>query len=298
MSVHPEGLLAFVRAAELGSFSAAARALGKRQSTISETLANLEIDLGLALFERQGRQPTLTAAGQQLLGWARQLLLARDGLLHQAQLLAAGVEPRLTLVLSDTFHSGDFEAVLSVFARRFPSVELECLVGEQHDVLALVQSGRAQLGLLTALPDYPADLARTRLPLPAHSALFVARSHPLASQVTLTEQDLSAHRQLRLQTCQAPAHPEPGRQPCWSAPSYLLLLEMAQHGFGWAELPHWLVERYGRDLVALRLPGWPRRQPIDTVWSRQRPLGQAAAWVLAWLNGQLAQEDAPAGTME
>ena len=58
----PEALLAFAEAATLGSFSAAARKLGKRQSTISEAIANLEIDLGLTLFDRSTRQPTLTEA--------------------------------------------------------------------------------------------------------------------------------------------------------------------------------------------------------------------------------------------
>ncbi|MDF6705710.1 LysR family transcriptional regulator, partial [Escherichia coli] len=47
MRQSPEALLAFAEAATLGSFSAAARKLGKRQSTISEAIANLEIDLGL-----------------------------------------------------------------------------------------------------------------------------------------------------------------------------------------------------------------------------------------------------------
>ena len=51
---------------------------------------------------------------------------------------------------------------------------------------------------------------------------------------------------------------------------------MAQHGFGWAELPHWLVERYGRDLVALRLPGSQRwRVDFATDPAVLRDRGQA-----------------------
>jgi len=63
----PEALLAFAQAASLGSFSAAARRLGKSQSTISSAIANLEIDLGVTLFDRSSRKPTLTAAGQAML---------------------------------------------------------------------------------------------------------------------------------------------------------------------------------------------------------------------------------------
>lgn len=63
MFASPDALVAFVLTAELGSFSAAARQLGKRQSTISEAIANLEIDLGVMLFDRQARLPTLSEAG-------------------------------------------------------------------------------------------------------------------------------------------------------------------------------------------------------------------------------------------
>jgi DNA-binding transcriptional ArsR family regulator len=90
MSWSLDAIAAFSTAAELGSFSAAARRLGKSQSTISEAIANLEIDLGVSLFERSGRQPVLTQAGQQLLSHARQLLDAGDALSRVAGLLGAG----------------------------------------------------------------------------------------------------------------------------------------------------------------------------------------------------------------
>ena len=284
MFASPDALVAFVLSAELGSFSAAARQLGKRQSTISEAIANLEIDLGVMLFDRQARLPTLSEAGANLLPLARRILAAQDALSVQARRLADGGEPRLSLVLSDTFPSLEFEAMLHAFAERFPATELACLMGEDADVVALVRSGRAHLGLLTAQPGYPADLAHQRLPLQAQTSLYVAASHPLASRNGCREADLREHRQLRLQTCQAGPADESG-QLAWSAPSYLLLLELAQCGFGWAELPHWLAARYGQGLTALALPGWPRQRAMDAVWSRQRPPGPAQAWMLTQLAG-------------
>lgn len=58
-----EQFKALLAAAETGSFSAAARRLGKAQSVVSTAIANLEIDLGLELFDRSGRYPVLTEAG-------------------------------------------------------------------------------------------------------------------------------------------------------------------------------------------------------------------------------------------
>lgn len=55
-------------AAEAGSFSATARILGVRQSTISRQMRALEDQVGVSLFERNGAGTRLTDAGQQLLG--------------------------------------------------------------------------------------------------------------------------------------------------------------------------------------------------------------------------------------
>lgn len=57
MQVSIEQLEAFAAAAEQGSFSAAGRALGKAQSAISTQVANLEIDLGVELFDARAAAP-------------------------------------------------------------------------------------------------------------------------------------------------------------------------------------------------------------------------------------------------
>jgi DNA-binding transcriptional LysR family regulator len=53
----------FAAAADEGSFSAAGRRLGRAQSVVSQTLANMEGQLGLKLFDRSTRIPVLTEAG-------------------------------------------------------------------------------------------------------------------------------------------------------------------------------------------------------------------------------------------
>lgn len=280
MSLSQDALIAFVAAVDYGSISAAARQLGKRQSTLSESLANLEIDLGLTLFERGSRQLALTAAGQRLLPLARQALAAHDSLQLAAAALLSGVEARLTLVLSDTFHTGSLEAALQAFASQYPHTELECLVGEQDDVLALVRSGRAQLGLLPGMATVGSEFAVQRLSQQASTTLYVAPSHPLAAHATLDATALQAHRHLRLQTYSNTATVVTSASHSWFAPSYLLLLEMTQLGFGWAELPDWLVARYAPELHPLPLPGWPQRQPLYAVWLRRHAPGPAAAWML------------------
>ncbi|QEL55077.1 LysR family transcriptional regulator [Chromobacterium paludis] len=279
MNFSLDALSAFVYAAELGSFSAAARRLGKSQSTISEAIANLEIDLGNPLFDRATRQPRLSAAGQLLLPQARQLLAASQDLRQQAAQLQAGVEARLTIVLSDTFQSQTLEKVACRLEERFPMLELECLVGEQEDVLDLILSGRAQLGLVGAMDRYPPDIRRQRLRDASELALYAAHGHPLAALPHVDDTQLSRHRQLRLNTYGDKTPPHSGQRQ-WYAPSYLMLLDMARLGVGWAELPCWLVKSFGGgELKQLAAPGWPQRLPVDLVWACSRPLGPAASWL-------------------
>ncbi|OBU84609.1 LysR family transcriptional regulator [Chromobacterium subtsugae] len=283
MTLSVDALSAFVYAAELGSFSAAARRLGKSQSTVSEAIANLEIDLGNLLFDRGTRTPTLTPAGRLLLPQARQVMNASQDMQQQAALLSAGVESRLTIVLSDTFQSETLENVACRLEARYPLLELECLAGEQEDVLDLILSGRAQLGLVGALDRYPPDIRHQRQREASELALYAAYRHPLAGMDRIDEQQLALHRQLRLNTYndKNPAH---AGQRQWYAPSYLMLLDMARLGVGWAELPCWLVKSFGGgELKQLDVAGWPKRMPVDLVWAANRPLGAAAGWLLEQL---------------
>ena len=66
MNINQDQLIIFITVMETGSFSAAARQLGKVPSAISMSIANLEIDLDLKLFERIGREPLPTPQAQSL----------------------------------------------------------------------------------------------------------------------------------------------------------------------------------------------------------------------------------------
>ncbi|MCA8035370.1 LysR family transcriptional regulator [Burkholderia arboris] len=284
----PEALLAFVEAALLGSFTAAARKLGKRQSTVSEAIANLEIDLGVQLFDRSTRAPTLTEAGRALLPQVQRALEASAAIDRAAARLTRGEEARLTLVVSDTYQSKRYEETLMALERRFPALELECQIAEHDDVLDLIQQGRAQLGLMAARAAYPADIGAATVAEESEIGLFVGRTHALVEygDAEVPHAALRDVRELRLNTYVTTE----GRgtddrivvgTQHWLAPSYLMLLEMAVLGFGWAELPRWMVEHFARDrLCELRARGWPRRVRVDAVWSRNRPLGPAGSWLL------------------
>lgn len=175
MRYSPEALMAFVEAADAGSFSAAARKLRKSQSTVSTAIANLEVDLGVTLFDRQSRHPVLTPAGQRVLSHVQAILAASERLDELAVRLSTQVETRLTFVLSDTYQPTHHEALLRRFERRYPDIEFECQIAEDQDVIDLLQSGRAHIGMVEVQKSYPPDIGVARLPEQTDMSIFAAK---------------------------------------------------------------------------------------------------------------------------
>lgn len=284
MRYSPEALNAFVETVATGSFSAAARRLRKSQSTVSTAIANLEADLGFALFDRSARQPVLTEQGEQVLGYVQSILAASARLDELAVSLTAQTEARLTFVLSDTLNPDVLEDLMIQFDRRFPHTEFECLIGEEEDVIDLLQKERAQIGLTEARDVYPTGIGVIRLPMQTQMAIYVSTTHPLAAQGRVEVDELHGWRELQLSTY-LERETTQVRGPIWSAPNYLLLLSMAVQGFGWCALPCALVEEFAaaKSLVQISVPGWPRSVAIDLLWNKRSPPGVAGSWLRQYL---------------
>src|SRR5258705_7896552 len=92
-------LRVFIAAAETGSFSAAGRKLRRAQSLVSQTVASLEGQLDVKLFDRAKKYPQLTGAGQALLLEAKSVVDRMDGFKARARTMAEGLEPELSAVI-------------------------------------------------------------------------------------------------------------------------------------------------------------------------------------------------------
>lgn len=104
-----DGVLAFVRVVDLGSFTRAAEALATSQAAISLRLKRLEDRLGTRLLDRTPRHVGVTRQGEIFLPAARRLLEAHDGALAEV----AGAAPaRLSLGISDHVAGPDLPALL------------------------------------------------------------------------------------------------------------------------------------------------------------------------------------------
>lgn len=284
MYYSPESLEAFVQSVASGSFSGAARILGKSQSTVSVAVSSLEDHLGFSLFQRTSRQLILTDEGQRVLAQVREILAANRRLDDVAIRLAQGIEPRITLAISDHWPAGHHDRLLSEFAEKYADVEFECLIAENQDVIELLKSGRAQLGLITRQATLPPELNHRSLAISGHTGIYLAKNHPLCQKSVITLDDLKGVRQLQLNTWSR-AGIQRSEGLVWSASSYILLLDMAQQGFGWASLPCWMVEYFGnQNLQQLPIAGWPQKINLEIIWSARHPLGPAGLWMIDQLS--------------
>ncbi|WP_156668225.1 LysR family transcriptional regulator, partial [Rhizobium bangladeshense] len=94
-------LQVFLTVAETGSFSAASRALNRAQSVVSYTIANLEAQLEMPLFERSGaRQPKLTEAGKAMLEDAGRILGDLQVMRARVKSLKEGLEAEVSVAIS------------------------------------------------------------------------------------------------------------------------------------------------------------------------------------------------------
>ena len=110
----------FVSAVDEGSFSAAARKLGRVQSAVSQSVAALEGHLGVALFDRSSKTPRLTPAGVALAKDARRLLKGADALKARAASIAAEIEPDLVFAVDAIFPHEPLIASLKALRDAFP----------------------------------------------------------------------------------------------------------------------------------------------------------------------------------
>ena len=141
----------FVRAAELKSFSAAAKELNIEASTVSRHIADLESDLRIALFNRSTRGLALTEAGTLFYSHATRLLLQWE----EARSITSALNERpaglLRLTLPGAFGRLHVMPHIPEFLRLHPEISLDVVFSD--DVLDLIES-RIDVGVrIGALPD-------------------------------------------------------------------------------------------------------------------------------------------------
>lgn len=288
MAFSSDNVLIFLAVVDHGSFSAAARALGRVPSAVSMAIAHLEAELDLQLFERSSRDARPTEMARALEAEARQMAGQLRRLQAHALSLHQGLERRLTLAIAPELLSAAWGDPLARLADEFPSLEVEVLSAPQADARRMLHDGSAQLALLYERPQVDERESFQELGSEVLVAVISPR-HPLARERNghFRLEDLVDMRQIAIVSREA--HEEDMRvlvsRKLWRTDSHLAMLGMVQAGLGWAFLPRRLVaplvadgELLGIDFASMsnQLRLW-----VDVVWLNDRPLGLGAKRLIA-----------------
>jgi DNA-binding transcriptional LysR family regulator len=283
-------LNAFIAIAELGSFSEAAERLHLTQPAVSKRIASLEQQLNVRLFDRLGREVSLTEAGRALLPRAYQILNVLDDTRRALTNLNGEISGRLTLATSHHIGLHRLPPLLRAFTRAHPLVALDIQFLDSEVAYEEVLHGRAELAVITLAPE-------TRVP--AQEVVvwddpldFVAApEHPLARSKAISLADVAHHPAVfpggntfthhivrRLFEAQ-------GLTPNIAmSTNYLETIKMmVSIGLAWSVLPRTMLD----DQVArLPLPGIQLSRQLGYISHTERTLSNAARAFMDLLDAQ------------
>jgi DNA-binding transcriptional LysR family regulator len=283
-----------VAVAEAGSFSAAARRLGRVQSAISQAVQAMEQALQLTLFDRSRKTPVLNDLGVAVLEDARAVLARTHALQARARGMRDDLEPELTLAVESAFPMPLLMKSLEALRGAFPGLPATLFTEGLGGARETLMSGDARMAIYPIqggpTPDVQAEfLARIAL------SPVAACDHPLARLGRpARREDLEAHVQLVLTGRNAFAQALRGgvvSPHIWRFVDQTTRLEFLLSGFGWCNMPLHLIEEH---VVAGRLARLeimhgepPPEFPLYAVCPRTRPLGRAGRWLVADLRERL-----------
>jgi DNA-binding transcriptional LysR family regulator len=147
----------FALAAELGSFTGAARRLEPplTQAAVSQRIAALEQELGVKLFDRVHGRVELTAAGRRLHELAQQIQTLHDQARREIAQQTEGVRGELSLAASTVPGEYMLPSFMADFRAKHPKIQVRAKVVDSAEVFNLVERGDAQLGMAGRPCDSP-----------------------------------------------------------------------------------------------------------------------------------------------
>lgn len=146
-----EVLRTFVTISECGTFTGAAKIVHRTPSALSMQIKQLEQKLGKCLFIREPRQVRLTPEGEALLGYSRRLLRLNEEAVRY--FLAPSLEGKVGIGTSDDIGTRILPEVLSRFARSYPAVLVNVVVGSSKQNLERLDAGELDMALVTVSDD-------------------------------------------------------------------------------------------------------------------------------------------------
>ncbi|MCU4331142.1 LysR family transcriptional regulator [Acinetobacter pittii] len=294
MNINQEQLLMFQAVIETGSFSAAARKLGKVPSAVSMSIANLEIDLDLTLFDRKGREPVPTDEARVLYEKTSQLLIEMNQWKQHAHALSTGLEANLTIVIVSELLHTNWTDYICLLESRFPDLQINIVSAPQEDALQMLLDGSAQLALMFEREHL--DNREQFVELKREALIpVISNNHPLAGQNQVTYEQILTTRQIVVASRDETLKPELlFSKHYWRTDNHHSACLMILRNLGWGVLPQEMFKENPELKNKLKILDLLDFTPcfeyyVDLVWSRESELGAAARFLIEHIRKQRMQ---------
>ncbi|ASG64898.1 LysR family transcriptional regulator [Idiomarina piscisalsi] len=254
----------FKAVADHGGFMQAAQQVHKSQSSIHHAVNKMEEQLGVNLFEVDGRKTVLTQAGKLLLRRINYLLSEAERFENVAQNLKEGVESTLNIAVDEAFPKEVLYEALEKVSEEFPLVHIEVIETILTGADELLRKGLATVSLSPFMLDNELSEALS-------DVTFIAvcgKGHALALKASVTLEDLKNSRQIVLRDSGIEKSSDIGwlgSEQRWTVSHLTTSVELIRKNLGFAWLPESAVKAHIDDgsLVTLNLErGTTRTMPI------------------------------------
>lgn len=277
-------LQAFIKVAETGSFSIAARQLFLTQPAISKRIKQLEQQFGSTLIHRKGKQLQLTQTGRNLLPKAREII----DKIQSAKQQIADMEgsPMGSISMATSHHIGlhRLPPILRAYTSEYPDVDLDLNFMDSEKACQMIANNDLDIAVVTLPFEESAKLDFTPV---WNDQLMItcATQHPMCLQNTLSLADLMHYPAV------LPSHGTFTRDAIELALSeviselkisletnYLETIKMmVSVGLGWSILPQSMIDG---SLQTLSIPGFESSRQLGIVMHNQRNPSRAVKAML------------------
>ncbi|MFA0087827.1 LysR family transcriptional regulator [Vibrio sp. 10N.261.51.F12] len=240
-----EQLNVFIAAVKHGSFSAAARALGRSHTAVGLSIGNLEDYLGVKLFDRTTKKPTLTPAGERLHSQSKVLFRQVSRIEDAVQSHLMAVEDEIVIGLDELIPFSRLENVIERVSNQFPYIRLSIVRLSRNDLKQKLSDGLIQIAITCNAESVPETFDFINLPN-LEFCFICAPDSLLADMESVSNDSLLSSRQI---FCHAMLdNPVLSQQAIlssdnWVASQHEDVVNMVEHGIGWAIAPKELVVR-------------------------------------------------------
>jgi DNA-binding transcriptional LysR family regulator len=269
-------LRVFVAVCDQGSFSGAARKLGRAQSAISHAIKALESAFDVELFERNTRKAQLTAAGRSLLPDARAVISRTEEMKNRASSITAAGVPQVSVAIDAYFPRAHLIDCLRTLQEEFRTAAINLRITSMQGGEALVLERVCALAVtIQNVPEVSPDAIERHWLCEAKMVTVCAPSHPLASTPNpIPLDEFGRHVQIVVTDNQPEAEKTQqgvaGKRQ-WLVNDLGAKRDLLKAGLGWGHLPLHLV---GEDLVSGQLVELERRAwhlgPLTFMVSQRR----------------------------